>query len=169
MKYDGTMKTKKLHHDFLELASRPGHLIRRLHQIHVSMFLEEFREFNLTPVQFGVLSVLYDQNILDQVSIATQIGIDRNTTADVIRRLERRGLLVRPPSTEDKRTKLAKITTEGHDLVNKAYPMMVKAQRRLVEPLNNFEYHQLMALMEKLIEANNNAGRAPWQKTFESN
>ena len=78
---------------FKELADRPGHLIRRLHQIHVALFLEESSEFNLTPVQFGVLNLLVDRAPRDQVTIATMIGVDRNTAADVIRRLEKRGFI----------------------------------------------------------------------------
>jgi len=32
------------------LASRPGFLIRRLHQIHLSLFAEECASFKVTPV-----------------------------------------------------------------------------------------------------------------------
>ena len=69
---------------FQNLTDRPGHLIRRLHQIHVALFLEECGKHDLTPVQFGVLTVLVDGNVRDQVTIASMIGVDRNTAADVI-------------------------------------------------------------------------------------
>src|ERR1700704_5815821 len=36
----------------------PGFLIRRLHQIHVAIFLEECAAFNITPVQFSLLKTL---------------------------------------------------------------------------------------------------------------
>jgi hypothetical protein len=42
----------------LPLWSRPGYLIRRLHQIHCALFLEECRESGLTPVQYGLLTAL---------------------------------------------------------------------------------------------------------------
>lgn len=147
--------------DFSNLWSRPGYLVRRLHQIHVALFLEECREFNLTPVQFGVLTVLYEGEALEQVTIASQIGVDRNTAADVIRRLERRGLLLRPASIQDKRAKLAKITDEGKHLVDAVQPAMIQAQQRFVNPLNDEEHDQLMGLMEKLLNENNEESRAP--------
>ncbi len=149
--------------DFSDLRRRPGHLIRRLHQIHVALFLEECQEFNLTPVQFGVLTVLNDHGTLDQVTIASLLGIDRNTAADVIRRLERRELLERPASITDKRAKLASITEKGHKIVDAVQPAMFNAQRRFVKPLNDEEYKRLMELMEKLIQENNEEGRAPWR------
>ena len=40
------------------LWDRPGFLIRRLHQIHVALFLEECRGFDVTPVQYAVLTAL---------------------------------------------------------------------------------------------------------------
>ena len=149
--------------EFEHLADRPGHLIRRLHQIHVALFLEECGSFNLTPVQFGVLTVLTDGKLRDQVTIAARLGVDRNTAADVIRRLATRGLLERPDNPADKRTKLAKITASGQALVKQVQPGMIAAQMRLTSPLSPEEYEQYMALTLKLITANDHSSRAPWK------
>jgi DNA-binding MarR family transcriptional regulator len=148
---------------FQNLADRPGHLIRRLHQIHVALFLDECGKHDLTPVQFGVLTVLVDGEVRDQVTIAAMIGVDRNTAADVIRRLAKRALLERPDNPKDKRTKLAKITHDGIKLVEKVQPGMVKAQIRLIDPLTDEEYALFMKLTQKLISANNLSSRAPWR------
>ena len=148
---------------FQNLADRPGHLIRRLHQIHVALFLDECGKHDLTPVQFGVLTVLVDGEVRDQVTIAAMIGVDRNTAADVIRRLAKRALLERPDNPKDKRTKLAKITHDGIKRVEKVQPGMVKAQIRLIDPLTDEEYALFMKLTQKLISANNLSSRAPWR------
>lgn len=151
--------------DFTSLWGRPGYLVRRLHQIHVAMFLEECSDFNVTPVQFAVLTVLYNEKTLDQVTIANQIGVDRNTVADVIRRLERRGVLERPASIADKRAKLARITKEGRIFVESVQPAMIRAQRRLVKTLSDDEHDTLMTLLGKLIQENNESSRAPMRPT----
>ncbi len=148
-------------HDLINLWDRPGYLIRRLHQIHVALFLDECREFNLTPVQFAVLTVLVGGEALDQVTIAQLIGADRNTVADVIRRLERRGLLDRPASINDKRVKLARITARGRKFAKGVQPEMIKAQNRFVQPLTDKEYDTLMQLLGKLMQENNDASRSP--------
>ena len=147
--------------DFSDLWNRPGFLIRRLHQIHVAIFLDESKDYNVTPVQFGVLTVLYDGKTLDQVTIASQIGVDRNTAADVVRRLERRGLLTRPSSTADKRAKLAKITDEGRRFVESVQPAMSRAQKRFVKALSDEEHNTLMKILTKLLLESNEDGRAP--------
>jgi DNA-binding MarR family transcriptional regulator len=146
---------------FKSLWARPGFLVRRLHQIHVAMFLEECAPFNVTPAQFAVLSVLRDDETLDQISIAQDIGFDRNTVADVVRRLERRGLVMRPKSVKDRRAKLARITKKGIDFVDVVQPAMIKAQRRLIEPISRKEHLLLTKIMRQLIEANNDSSRAP--------
>ena len=50
----------------------PGFLIRRLHQIHVAIFLEECAAFNITPVQFSLLKALSAGTEMDQATIATR-------------------------------------------------------------------------------------------------
>ncbi len=147
--------------DYYDLWNRPGFLIRRLHQIHVAMFLEECREFNVTPVQFGVLTVLKDGETSDLVSIAGRIGVDRVTVADVVRRLERRGLVDRPPNTADKRTKIARITKQGRTFVDAVQPAMIRAQKRFVNPLRENENAILTELLTKLILENDEVSRAP--------
>ena len=156
-------------HQFDNLADRPGHLIRRLHQIHVAIFLEECGAQSLTPVQFGVLTVLDDGKTRDQVTIASLIGVDRNTAADVIRRLAKRGLLERPDNPADKRTKLARITPSGQRMVKAVFPGMIEAQKRLIEPLTREEYRQFMVLTRKLVSANDHNSRVLWRPGSDGN
>ncbi|MGY9013702.1 MAG: MarR family winged helix-turn-helix transcriptional regulator [Rhodospirillales bacterium] len=154
--------------DYANLWNRPGYLIRRLHQIHVAMFLNECKEYNVTPVQFGVLTVLNQKDTSDLTTIARQIGVDRITVADVVRRLEGRGLISRPANTKDKRTKLARITAQGKTFVESVQPAMIQAQRRFIEPLEDDEERVLNKLLTKLILANNNVSRAPMTQENES-
>jgi hypothetical protein len=41
-----------------DLYRRPGFMIRRAHQIAVSVFLEETAELGVTSTQYGILHVL---------------------------------------------------------------------------------------------------------------
>lgn len=70
------------------LWARPGFLVRRLHQIHVAMFFEECKAPNITPVQYAILTVLSVLPGLDQTSLGQEVGLDRTTTMDVVRRLK---------------------------------------------------------------------------------
>ena len=146
---------------YRDLWSRPGYLVRRLHQIHVGLFAEECADKDLTPVQFAMLSVLYGVQGLDQFSLSTSVGVDRTSGADVIKRLVRRGLLVRERSELDRRANIVRITPAGRTFVDQMRPAMERAQNRLIEPLSEGERDLFLEMIRKMVEANNSASRAP--------
>ncbi len=146
---------------YADLWSRPGFLVRRMHQIHIGLFSEECRDYEITPIQFAILTVLYSGTAVDQITLSNSVGVDRTSGADVIRRLFRRGLVKRVPSKEDRRAKLVHITDEGKALVRKMQPQMERAQARFLSPLSSAEQAKFMDMIEKIIRANNDASRAP--------
>jgi DNA-binding MarR family transcriptional regulator len=143
------------------LWRRPGYLIRRLHQVHYAIFFEECTSFGITPVQYGLLTVLATNPNSDQVALAHALGIDRTNVADVLRRLERRGMIRRTPSTQDRRMVLAKLTREGERMVESMHPAMARAQERLLRTLSEEERDVFLTTLMRLLEANNRHGRAP--------
>ncbi len=147
--------------DRLPLWRRPGYLIRRLHQIHYALFFEECAEFGITPVQYGLLTILSTSPEADQVTLANALGIDRTNVADVLRRLEQAGMIRRKRSVEDRRMVLARLTPAGEDMVERMHPFMARAQQRLLSVLEEEERDAFLATLMRLLEANNHYGRAP--------
>ena len=141
------------------LWARPGFLVRRLHQIHVSMFMEVLEEYGMTPVQYGLMSILVDMPGLDQFSVAEELGIDRANVHDVLKRLESRKLVARVVDPHNRRRKLCLASREGAELVARIYPRMQEAQKRLLAPLDEGERAMFMQLLHDLVEANNVYGR----------
>ena len=147
--------------DRLPLWRRPGYLIRRLHQIHYALFFEECAEFGITPVQYGLLTILSTSPDADQVTLANALGIDRTNVADVLRRLEQGKLILRRRSVDDRRMVLARLTPQGEDMVARMHPFMARAQERLLSVLGEGERDAFLATLMRLLEANNHYGRAP--------
>jgi DNA-binding MarR family transcriptional regulator len=143
----------------MPLWARPGYLLRRLHQIHYALFFEECAGFDITPVQYGLLTTLSLNPDLDQNSLGRELGIDRTNVADVLARLGRRGLLTRHRSKEDKRMVLARLTPAGQRITAEMYDAMERAQNRLLQPLPPEERQAFIGTMLRLIEANNHLGR----------
>ena len=143
------------------LAARPGFLIRRLHQIHLALFADECSAFRVTPVQFSLLSVLAAQPGLDQAALAFAVGVDRATTANVVARLDQRGLLRRRPGTTDKRVKQVELTQAGHRLLARIDPHARRAHARTLEALRPADRARFVALLRRLVDAGNAHGRAP--------
>ena len=146
-------------HSIMTLWKRPGFLIRRAHQIHVALFLEECAEFNLTPIQYGILTELSENPGIDQITIAREVGIDRTNVADVLKRLEKRGFLSRKTAKHDRRMKLVRLTPEGHQVVTAMFNSMMTAQIKFVAPLSENENELFLELLLRLVRENNHLGR----------
>jgi DNA-binding MarR family transcriptional regulator len=147
----------------LEFLTMPGHLIRRLHQISVSIFSDSVAEagFDITSVQFAALSVLKDYPGIDQVTLAGMIAYDRVTIGGVIDRLEQKGYLTRTVSPRDRRARELHITDDGLSVQRAILPIVREAQEVMLSGLGEKERVAFMSMLSRLTEAGNEKSRAP--------
>jgi len=141
----------------------PGHLARRFQQIAVAVFLAEVEDagFDLTPVQYAALSAIKANPGIDQVTLAGLIAYDRTTITGVVDRLVQKGLLVRHPSSRDRRARELQITDSGKRTLRGITPAVEAAQRSMLRGLTGKEGADLMRLLRKAIAAGNELSRAP--------
>jgi len=147
-------------------SRRPGHLIRRCQQIHVALFLQECDAFNLTPIQFSALNVLSHVEGIKQAALAGYVALDRSTAGNVLMRLEKRGLVKRLKSKEDGRIKLLYLTKKGQALVENSTAHVLKAQKRMLDPLTKKEQKIFQDFLEKITNFHNERSRAPLTHKF---
>lgn len=132
-------------------SEAPGHLIRRAQQLAVAIFMEETAGFDATPVQFAILNALMDDPGEDQITLSGRVAFDPATFGSVIGRLEAKGWVKREADPGDKRRKLLWTTPEGEQVALKMKRAVVRAQQRIVAPLQAAEREQLGALLAKLV------------------
>jgi DNA-binding MarR family transcriptional regulator len=144
--------------DRLPLWSRPGYLVRRLHQIHSALFAEECKSFGITPVQYGLLTALHHHPGSDQVTLGAELGIDRSNVADVLARLAERGLARRAKGAADRRTMLAYLTPAGTALMRTMHGAMQRSQERLLAPLPPEQRTAFLAMLVALVDGNSEHG-----------
>lgn len=145
----------------LDLHELPGHLIRRLQQIAVAVFLQETESLGVTPVQFAALQAVAATPGIDQRTLAGQIGLDTSTVAGVVDRLESRGLLSRAVSPSDRRARVLMPTPAGSQTLRAVQPAMLRAQERILAPLPRAERREFVRMLKVLVDANNEHSRAP--------
>ena len=139
----------------------PGYLFRRMQQIAVSIFVEECRAFDLTPVQYAALVAIHTHPGIDATRLSAVIAFDRSTLGNVIERLETKALIERKPSREDKRVKLLYLSKAGAAVLRDIMPSVEHAQLRMLEPLKPADRKTLLALLTQLVDLNNEASRVP--------
>jgi len=139
----------------------PGYLFRRMQQIAVAIFVEECRDFDLTPVQYAALIAIRAHPGIDATRLSAVIAFDRSTLGSVIERLEAKSYIERKPAPEDKRVKLLYLTKSGANLLRDILPAVDRAQARMLQPLKPAERKTLLMLLEQLVDLNNEASRVP--------
>ena len=143
------------------LAERPGFLIRRLHQIHVALFQEACGQFEITPLQYSLLSALAVRKTADQTSLAADIALDRTTTTGALKRLETRKLIERPIDARDRRARLCRLTRHGAALLAKIESAARDAHDSTLKGLNHRERGEFIALMQRIVIGNVDRNDAP--------
>jgi MarR family transcriptional regulator, lower aerobic nicotinate degradation pathway regulator len=147
-----------------EVYGKPGHLIRRLQQIAVAIFVAETRTFDITPVQYASLLAVQLHPGIDQTTLMEAVAFDLSTIGDVVGRLEGKGLVKRLVSPKDRRAKVLHITAAGRRLLAQIEPGVEAAQERILAPLPRAERAPFMRALKHLVEANNEFSRVPLRR-----
>jgi MarR family transcriptional regulator, lower aerobic nicotinate degradation pathway regulator len=142
------------------LSQRPGFLIRRLHQIHVALFQEACGEFEITPLQYSLLSALAARETADQTTLAADIALDRTTTTGALKRLAARNFVQRAVNDEDRRARLCKLTPAGSALLVKIEASARAAHRATLENLSEREQAAFVDIMQRIVAAHSNSDSA---------
>ena len=128
--------------DEFRLEDIGSHLLRRAHFVAEEMFAQEFSDESLTPRQKAALIMVYQQPGLNQNALADRLFMDRNTVAEMVKRLAASGLLRRVSAKDDQRAYELFLAADGAALLNRVMPRDVLVERRVLERLPE-EYRQL--------------------------
>lgn len=136
-----------------DVSLRPGFLIRRLHQIHTGLFLEKCADANITPVMYSVLSCLSQCGPLDQTTLAKAVAIDKTNMTDILKRLTKRGYVVRQVSDSDRRMRLTTLTAAGEEVLERTDPLAREAHRMTLTALPPDDRIKFVEMMMTIVEA----------------
>jgi DNA-binding MarR family transcriptional regulator len=135
----------------LDVATAPGHLIRRAQQIAVSIFADSLAASDITPVQFAILNALSETPDIDQVTLSKRVAFDPATSGSVIGRLEAKGWLARQAHATDRRRKLLVVTPAGLQALAGMQTAVADVQSQILAPLNADEQKQFVDLLARLV------------------
>jgi len=134
-----------------ELYGRPGFMIRRAHQITISVFQAHAGELGLTNTQFGVLYILKRYPSIDQVTLAKLLRLDRSTTGTVVATLESRGLVARDIGESDRRRRVLALTREGDGMLSQVQQKSAGTSGTLLAALSPAERELFLELLGRVV------------------
>lgn len=107
----------------------------------------------ISAPQFGTLLLVEANPGVSQSAVAEALKFDRSTLVQIIDRLESRDLVVRRPSTHDRRSHALELTAEGRTFLQKVKQMAIDHEADMAANLDESERIQLIALLRKLYGA----------------
>jgi DNA-binding MarR family transcriptional regulator len=82
--------------------------------------------------------------------LAAKVGVTRATISNMLRRMERDGLVDIRPAEQDGRGKVVSLTKAGRDFMEEILPPHYLRVSKLMEKLSEAEQKELIMLLEKL-------------------
>ena len=135
------------------LDQRPGFLIRRLHQIHVALFHKSCAAFEITPLQYSLLSALAQRGTADQTTLADDVALDRTTTTGALKRLQSRNFIERSIHPRDRRAQICRLTKAGEALLREIEGSARAAHLETVADLSKVDQRRFIAMMQRIVTA----------------
>ena len=105
------------------------HALHRASQIIEAQLAEALAGVGVTPRQAVMLMAIGEKGNANQTSLVDRTGIDRSTLADVLKRLEKAGLIRRPRSMVDTRARLVSLTEKGAPVEREARVIIEAIER----------------------------------------
>jgi MarR family transcriptional regulator, temperature-dependent positive regulator of motility len=134
----------------LDLDLSPSHLLHRAQQIVSDLYLAEFGASSLTQRQIAVLNAIARQDKATQTDLVASTGIDRSTLAEMVARMEAKGLTVRTKSPTDNRANAVSLTEDGIKALQSALPMFATLDERLLDLLPQNRRDAFVDLLRRL-------------------
>jgi DNA-binding MarR family transcriptional regulator len=142
-----------------DLDVSPVAVVTRISRLHahldagVQALLDRF---DLTVHEFRVMIALRRSgrpHAMTQARLMADLALTSGTISVRIDRLVRRGVVVREPAADERRTQVVRLTTEGLRLFDRVAPQHLANQDRLLSALTGAERQQLAALLRRLLVA----------------
>ncbi|MEZ5922994.1 MAG: MarR family transcriptional regulator [Hyphomicrobiaceae bacterium] len=117
------------------LDASPVHLLHRAGQRAAEIFDSAIGGKGLTPRQFAILLALSENEGVSQTDLVERTGIDRSTLADVVRRMIKKGLVLRRRTKEDQRAYAVRLSEKGRQALSDTVAAANSADQRVLGAL----------------------------------
>ncbi|MFS2222088.1 MarR family winged helix-turn-helix transcriptional regulator [Pantoea sp. B65] len=131
------------------LASIPFHLMRQLFQEHTAQWQKSMPE--LTKQQYAVLCAVAEQPGIEQMDLTDAAISTKATLAEMLLRMEKRGLLLRKAGVSDRRRRYIYLTAEGEKVLQLAQPVAKDVDMTFLSRISSAEQQVLVRLLQQMV------------------
>ena len=132
----------------MELRNKAFHLLRQLFQQHTARWQHALPD--LTKPQYAVMRAIAECPGIEQVNLMEAAVSTKATLAEMLSRMEKRGLVRRENDPLDKRRRFVYLTPEGEAL-KVSMPLGNRVDEEFLGRLNDEERAQFALLIKKMM------------------
>jgi DNA-binding MarR family transcriptional regulator len=133
--------------------ARISYLLRRAQLLVYTSLADCLREYNLTPMQYMLLSLSRRGGEMSAAELARRFAVTPQSMNEMIAMLQSKDLIVRKTATEHRRILRISLTPEGARLLRSCDRQVDRLEKRLFEGLLSTEIGVLRNLLVKLIQS----------------
>lgn len=104
----------------------------------------------LTPEQFILIDLLWNQGAMSQQQLADQMQKDKNSVTKLVDAIERKGFVVRQQSAVDRRSNIIFLTEKAELLKNVAKEKGIYILDRMLDGISENELREFLHTLSKL-------------------
>ena len=118
-----------------------------------SYFKKRLQEFDITPSQYSLLSCLRTQDGQTPSQLAQAMKLDTSSITGILSRTEKKDLIGRSYSQEDRRSVSIYLRPEGSALLNQVDRVIEEANAKITRGIDPKHYEQFLSYLS-MIENN---------------
>lgn len=126
------------------------HLMRKLFQEHTSYWQNQLP--HITKPQFSVLHAIAQAPGIEQVDLMDASITTKATLAELLGRLEKRGLIHRQQGSKDKRRRFVFLTEDGEQLYRSTTQVVRSVDMKFLSRISAAEHEELLRLLNALLD-----------------
>ncbi|MFZ5944623.1 MAG: MarR family winged helix-turn-helix transcriptional regulator [Bacillota bacterium] len=133
----------------MELNQCINFLLTRAQQGVFQFFKSKLSEYDVTPVQYGILSCLWQEDGQTPKQIAATLSLDGSTITGIIDRMENKELVQRTPDPNDRRALRVILTPKGQCLQEPIQKIIDQANEQVLSNFSSVERQLMKELLER--------------------
>jgi DNA-binding MarR family transcriptional regulator len=135
-----------------ELDESVGYLFSRVRSaLWNAVTHQTMAEMRITGSQASILFKLSTGKCLAAADLAREYGIDASAVTRLIDRLEKRGLLSRVRSLEDRRVVRLALTAEGEEVAGRLPPIFTRVMDSMLSGFSPAEVDTLRSMLQRIV------------------
>lgn len=134
----------------MELNECINFLLTKTQQTVFQQFKARLAEYDVTPVQYGVLKCLWCQNGQNPSQLASSLSLDSSTITGILDRMESKGIIKRMADHIDRRSLKVVLTEQGRLLEEPVSEVIEEENKNVLCTLNKTEQVMLVEYLNRI-------------------